>query len=373
MRNPYGNKTNIPFTDVSVKITHKFLRKISRVIKNGDFILGKEVSEFEQQFAQYIGIKYCIGVASGTDAILIALRSLGVSQRDEVIVPAFTFIASATPILMLGARPVFVDIRSDLPVIDENSIEKAINKRTKAILIVHLYGYPCDLNKIITISKKYNLPLIEDASQAHGSMYLDKKVGSFADIGVFSFYPTKNLGAFGDAGAIVTSRKKLYDTIRLLRDHGQISKYRYQTLGYNSRLDSLQAAVLSLKLANLNRQIQKKNKLANIYISELAGLPIKVLQHNKNTALRPALHIFAIKTNERNQLLHFLKQKGISCMIHYPATLPDEQIFQYKSEKDAFINAREYASSTLSLPFFVGMTEEQVRYVAQSIHEYFSK
>ncbi len=367
MQNNFGIKIKVPFTDLSVKDQKIFLKKINTVLKRGNFVLGKEVDMFEREFAAYLEVKYCVGVASGTDAILLALRALDISQDDEVIVPAFTFVASATPILMLGARAVFVDIKPNLPIIDENKVEKAITKKTKAIIAVHLYGYPCNLQELQSIAKKHRIALVEDASQAHGSLYKNKKIGSFGDIATFSFYPTKNLGAFGDAGAIVTSDKLFYEKLLLLRNHGQATKYAYKILGYNSRLDSLQAGVLRLKLKSLDTENRKKKILVNKYVSKLSNLPTKICFIDNRVEAQPAFHLFVIRTKERDRLKEFLQKRGIVCAIHYPTALPDESIFNYKKNNKYYLNARRFASSVLSLPLFPGMSERQLQFVTDSI------
>jgi dTDP-4-amino-4,6-dideoxygalactose transaminase len=365
-------KIKVPFTDLAIKNPQTYIHSFSSLLNRGDFILSKEVEEFEKEFAKYLGVTYCVGVASGTDAIMLSLRALGIGANDEVIVPAFTFVASATPLLMIGARPIFVDISPDLPLIDVDKIEAAITKKTKAIIAVQLYGFVCNMDKLKAISKKYNIALIEDVSQATGSEYKSKKAGSFGDIGTFSFYPTKNLGAFGDAGAVVTSNRKIYNTLLLLRNHGQAKKYEYQLLGYNSRLDSLQAAMLRLKLKQLDKENKKREMKVEKYIKKLSELPIKLFYQDKKQVMSPAYHLFVIRYFQRDRLYSFLEKKGISCGIHYPKALVDEKIFTDHVDPSDFPNAREYASSVLSLPLFPGMSDKQLNYISDSVLEFFS-
>lgn len=370
MTKNFAESIKVPFSDLSVKNPSLFLSKISEVLKRGDFILGQEVEKFEKEFASYIGVKYCVGVASGTDAILLALRALNISRGDEVIVPAFTFISTATPILMLGARPVFVDVKQSIPVIDENKIVQAVTRKTRAIIIVHLYGYPCNLEKIKSISRKCKVNLIEDCSQAHGTTYKNKKVGSLGDLSTFSFYPTKNLGAFGDGGAVVTPNKKMNNLLHMLQNHGQSKKHGHKLLGYNSRLDTLQAAVLRIKLKQINGDNRKKDLLIKKYNEGLSKLPIKFFDVD-DLSIKPSQSLFVIRTKNRDKLYNFLKRKGISCGIHYPKALTDEEIFKNFVDSKGFPNARHHASSVLSLPFFSNMREDQLGYVIGMVRKYF--
>lgn len=368
MKKDLHNASNIPLADVSVKNKEIYLKAISRVIKNGDFILGEEVNNFEHNFALFMGTKYCYGVASGTDALLIALRALGIQKGDEVIAPAFSFIATATPIVMLGAKPVFVDVREDVPLIDENKIETVITKKTKAIIVVHLYGFVCEMEKILKIAKKYNLAIIEDCAQAHGSSYKGKLVGSIGDIGTFSFYPTKNIGAFGDGGAITTNNSVLAKKIELLRDHGQDKKYSYICLGYNSRLDTIQAAILNIKLKNFNKVINRKEFIANYYISKLKGLPIKLLSDKLDQNV--VLHQFVIYSENRDELQKYLFKKSIKTIAHYPKSLPEENIFG--KNNCSCPHAKRFANSVLSIPFFEMMTIGELNFVVNSIKQFYS-
>jgi dTDP-4-amino-4,6-dideoxygalactose transaminase len=372
MINRFEKKMSIPFADVSLHNPQKYLQKITKILKTGNYILGDEVQSFEKEFATYIGARYSLGVASGTDAILLALRACDIQEGDEVIVPAFSFIASATPIAMVGAKPVFVDVREDFPVIDEKKIEQAITSKTRAIIIVHLYGYACAVDIIKEIAKKHNMYVIEDVAQAHGTIYKNRKVGSFGDIAAFSFYPTKNLGAFGDAGAVVTSNKKLFTKLQLLRDHGQKKKYKHELLGYNSRLDTIQAAVLRIKLKELDRQKRKKTNLAKKYLKLLQNLPLNTFRFPQDHDIKVALYLFVVRVTKRNELLHYLRKRGVAALIHFPTMLPDEKVFR-TVKNNSYPNAKSYASSVLSLPFFAEMNTEQQEYVAKLVSDFFSE
>lgn len=362
----------VDLTRQSKKINTAIINNIKNIINSGDFILGKELKKFEKDFAKFITAKYCIGVASGTDAILMSLEALGVGPEDEIIVPAMTFIASVSPILKLGAKPVFVDILPNGSCINPALIEMRITKKTKAIIPVHLYGFPCEMDKIMNIAKKHKLFVIEDACQAHGSLYKGKKIGSFGNAATFSFYPAKNLGAYGDGGAIITSDKNLYDKILMLRNHGQKQKYKHQILGHNSRLDTLQAAVLRIKLKNLDKWNKKRRTLVNTYENLLKKLPITLLTERDDVETN--YHLFVIKTKARNALYAYLKKKNISCGIHYPIPLhlqPSLKILGYK--KGDFPNAEELAKSCLSLPIFPELTIHEVKFISNQVRNFFEQ
>lgn len=361
----------VDLTKQSGKINSAIEKKIAKIINSADFILGVEVSKFEKDFAKFIGTKYCVGVASGTDAILIALETLGIKEGDEVIVSPMTFIASVTPILALGAKPILVDILPNGSCIDPSLIEKHITPKTKAIVAVHLYGYPCDMDKILNIAKKHNLFVVEDACQAHGSLYKGRKLGSFGDIGVFSFYPGKNLGAYGDAGAIVTSNKNYFDKIMMLRDHGQKQKYVHQIIGHNSRLDTIQAAVLRVKLKHLDVWNNKRRNIVKVYKDLLKKLPVTTFSEDDN--VKTNYHLFVIKTKSRDTLCKYLKNKNISCGIHYPIPLhlqPSLKSLGYK--KNDFPNSEKLAENCLSLPIYPQLTFKEVKYISNQIKRFFS-
>ena len=365
---------NIPLVDLTIKNKTErgnILKKIQQVITKSNFILGEEILSFEKEFAAYIGTKYCVGVASGTDALFLSLKALGIGEGDEVIVPAMTFMATASAVSHAGAKPVFVDISPSQPTIDASKIEKKITKRTKAIIPVHLYGYPSSMDKLEIIAKKYKLALIEDACQSHGSTFYGKKTGSIGDISAFSFYPSKNLGAFGDAGAITTSNKKLYETILSLRNHGQYGKNTHNLLGYNSRMDTIQAAVLSIKLQSLDKANKKRNKHAALYTKLLQDLPITLPTETENYTSN--YHIYAIQTAKRNELMNYLNDKGISCGIHYSLPLHLQPAFTFlEYKKGDFPYAEALAEKTLSLPMYPELTQKQIKYIVKMIHTFFN-
>ena len=367
----------IPLVDLkrlSPEVKRSIGSRINKVIGDSDFILGKEVVLFEKEFANYVGTKYCIGVNSGTDAIKLGLKALGISNGDEVIVPATTFFASASPVIMVGANPVFVDIDPDTALINPNKIEQAITKKTKAIMIVHLYGNSNNLEDIIKIAKKHKLYIVEDACQAHGSKYRNKTLGSFGDFAAFSFYPGKNLGAYGDAGAITTSNANLAEILFLLRNHGAVAgeKYIHKIFGFNSRMDSIQAAVLRIKLNRLNRDNKIRSSKATLYKKLLSDLNIKIIL--PAPSITPNYHLFVIKTSYRNELLAYLRTKKIFCGIHYPTPLHLEKAlnkFDYK-EGD-FPYAEKHARECLSLPIFPEITNSEIKFICSQIKNFFKE
>ncbi len=364
----------IPLVDLAAqnkKFEKQFLAKLKKVIKNGDFVLGDEVSLFEEEFAQYVGTKYCIGVASGTDAILLSLLALEIGKGNEVIVPAFTFSATVSPILQVGAKPVLVDSYEDNPNMDLDQLEKAITGKTKAIVIVHMYGMPSDMKKIKETATKYNLKIIEDACQAHGSEVDGKKAGSFGDTAAFSFYPSKNLGAFGDAGAVVTNDQKLAEKINVLRNHGQERKYLHKIVGINSRLDTIQAIILRLKLKRLDEMNQQRRKAAEEYKKQLKALPIEIV--SRDDIGKTNYHLFVIKTDKRDELLNFLKSKGIQCGIHYPYPIHLNPAFMsLRTSGETYTNVEKFSGECLSLPMYPELNAEQISQISGEIKRFFS-
>lgn len=345
-------------------------RAISHVLENGSYVLGDKVEQFEKDFAAYNRVKYCISVANGYEALYIALLALGIKKGDEVITASHSFIASALPITMLGAKPIFVDI-DDHYHLDPGKIEAVITSRTKAIIPVHLYGQVANMEKIMKVARKHSLKVIEDACQAHGASYQGKKAGSFGEIAAFSFYPTKNLGAFGDGGAIITNSISLYKKCLMLRNYGQRVKYKHVTFGINSRLDELQAAVLIEKLKVLDAFVAKRNEVAGYYNRYLAGI-----QEIKCPAVREkskhAFHLYVIKAEKRNLLRDYLKSCGIQTLVHYPTPIHKQII--YKEFNHIKLPGTEKATkSILSLPMHPFMKKVEVEYVCRAIKKFYEK
>lgn len=364
----------VPFVDLKRQyksIKNEIDRAIKKVIDSSSFILGKEVKNFEEKFANYCNTKHCIGVSSGTDALYLALKALDVGYGDEVITVSNTFIATALAISKCGTKPVIVDCSYDYN-IDVTKIESVITEKTKAIIPVHLYGQPADMSPILEIAKKYNIKVVEDASQAHGALYNGKKVGGIADVACFSFYPAKNLGAYGDAGAITTNDKKIYEKIRLLRDYGQKRKYIHNIKGYNCRLDELQASILKIKLKYIDKWNKQRRENASYYNQLLSNIEGIITPKERNNA-KHVYHLYVIRTKFRDELLKFLKSKSISTGIHYPIPIHLQLAYSdlgYK--KGSFNLAEKYANMILSLPMFPELSQEEIEHIANEIKKFYS-
>ena len=340
---------------------------IGQVLKSGWFVLGKELDKFEENLAKYLGVKYVVGVNSGTDAIFLALKALGVGLGDEIITVANTATPTVSAVRMTGAKVVFVDIDVRNFNINPDLIEKKITPKTKAILPVHLYGYPADMGKIIKIAKNHKLKVIEDAAQAMGAIYKNRLVGTIGDMGCFSFYPTKNLGAFGDAGAVVTDNIKLAETIIQLRNYGEVSKYNNISEGVNSRLDEMQAAILNWGLKKLKLWNKKREILARIYLNELKSLPI-ILPPDSDKDHSAAWHLFVIRSKERDELRNHLKDSGIETAIHYPKPIFEQTAYEFLgySGNDLPVTKKTMLE-ILSLPLYPELSEKQTIKICRAI------
>lgn len=362
----------IPFVSFR-PMEHEFNQELreafERVYTRSWYIGGVEDEEFEKSFAEYCNTKYCVGVGNGLDALMLALKALGIQNGDEVIVPSNTYIATALAVTYVGATPIFVepDIRTFN--INPDYIEAAITEKTKAIMPVHLYGQACEMDRIMEIAKKNNLYVIEDCAQAHGATYKGKKVGSFGDVAGFSFYPGKNLGALGDAGAVVTNNKKLASMVRALGNYGSDYKYHHIYQGNNSRLDELQAAFLSAKLSYLEKINTERRSIADRYLKEIKN-PEIILPYVPEDMI-PVWHIFGIRCKKRTQLEEFLNMKGIGTNKHYPIPIHLQECYKnLELKKGDFPIAEEISSTELSIPIFYGMKEEEIQYVINSINEF---
>ena len=360
----------IPFIDLRSQyqeIKTASERSLDCLMRRGDFILGKNLSEFEAHFALYLGVKYSLGVNSGTDALFLGLLSLGIGKGDEVIVPAFTYIASAFAVTYTGAKPVFVDINESTYNIDPEKIEKAITKKTRAIMPVHLYGQSADMDAIMKISKKHRLKIVEDAAQAHGTLYREKKAGGLGDMGAFSFYPTKNLGALGDAGMIVTNDAALYGKLIKLRDYGRKTRYEHASIGYNSRLDSVQALFLSQKLKRLDAWNDKRIRASWLYRKLLGNIKGITLPFEAGYG-KHIYHIFAIGVKNRDTVLEGLKKAGISAAVHYPVPLHLQEVYKnLRYKKGDFPVAEKICNQVLCLPIYPHIKKEQIEYVCKKL------
>jgi len=360
----------VPFVDLKAQyfaIKAEIDQAIQNVILDSEFIGGKYVESFEKNFANYIGAQFCIGVGNGTDALFIALKELGVKKGDEVITAANSFIATSEAITMTGAKVVFVDCDEKTYNIDVRKIENAITEKTKAIIPVHLYGQPASMDKIFEIAKRYGLFVIEDAAQAHGAKYQSNNIGTTSDCACFSFYPGKNLGAYGDAGAIVTNNDELALRMRMFANHGRSEKYNHKFEGTNSRLDSLQAAVLDVKLKYLHTWNEKRRAIAKIYDSALKDI---VIVPKVQKGVIHVYHLYVIRIKKRERVRQLLAEKGIQTGIHYPVPLPFLEAYRYlKHRPEDFPVSYSLKDELLSLPIHGNMTDEEANYVTTCLRE----
>ena len=363
---------NVPFVSfrpMEEELEGDIQEAISRVLDNSWYIKGKEDEKFEREFAEYCGAKYCVGVGNGLDALAIALKALGIKQGDEVIVPANSFIATALAVTSVGAKPVFVEPNINTFNIDNSKIEEKISAKTVAIIPVHLYGQSCDMDSILQIALDNKLKVIEDCAQAHGAKYKGKRVGSFGVASGFSFYPGKNLGAMGDAGAIVTNDELLEKRIRAIGNYGSDYKYHHIFLGTNSRLDEIQAAILSVKLQQLDRMNKERRRIALRYINEIYN-PNVILPFVPDYS-EPVWHIFGIRCSRRDELNKYLKEKGIETNKHYPIPIHLQECYSELGYKKGDFPVAEAISETeLSLPMYYGMKDDQIEYVINAINEF---
>ena len=355
----------IPFASFDVmhkEIESEILEKFKEVYKKNWYIKGTEVFEFEKEFAKYCGRSYCVGTGNGLDAIYLSLRALGIGAGDEVLVPSNTYIATALAVTYTGAKPILVEPDLNTYNMSLNGLEEAINEKTKAIIPVHLYGQAAEMDVVLKVAEKYGLCVVEDCAQAHGATYKGKKVGTFGNIGCFSFYPGKNLGALGDAGAVVTNDKNLVEKVRMLGNYGSIEKYKHKYLGNNSRLDELQAAFLRIKLKNIARR-----RVAQRYLKEICNpqIILPIVGENRTHVW----HIFAIRCEQRDRFKEYLKQEGIMTVCHYPIPIYQQEAYQN-------IITGEYPISQLiskqeiSLPMYYGMTDEEINYVIKKVNDF---
>jgi dTDP-4-amino-4,6-dideoxygalactose transaminase len=339
-----------------------------RVLRSGWYVLGNEVSEFEKEFAAYTGRKYCVGLNSGLDALIMSVRALGIGKGDEVIVQANTYIATVLGITENGATPVFVE-PDEYFNIDASKIEEAITDKTKAIMVVHLYGQASNMAPIVEIAKKHNLYIIEDCAQSHGATFNGQMTGTFGISGCFSFYPTKNLGAFGDAGAIVTDDKEFADKIRMMRNYGSKVKYHNDIEGLNSRLDEMQAALLRVKLTHLKELNDERNKIANMYNKGIINSKIELPKVRQGAD--SIYHQYVIKCKDRDGLQKYLLDNDIQTQIHYPIPPHLAKCYDYLDHKTGDYPITEsYANEVLSLPIYTGMTDEEVKYVIEVLNKF---
>lgn len=362
----------IPFVSFRLmerELDQELRAAFERVYEASWYIEGKEDEKFEKAFAEFVGTDYCVGVGNGLDALMLALKALGIGEGDEVIVPSNTYIATALAVTYVGATPVFVEPKLSTFNIDPEKIEAAITEKTKAIMPVHLYGQACDMNPIMRIAGKHRLKIVEDCAQAHGATYKGQKVGTFGDAAGFSFYPGKNLGALGDAGAVVTDDEELAKKIRALGNYGSDYKYHHIYKGNNSRLDELQAAFLSAKLPILDKMNAERRRIAGRYLSEIKN--DRVVLPTVEADMIPVWHIFGVRCQERKKLEAWLNEKGIGTNKHYPIPIHLQECYKDLGLNEGeFPIAEEISKTELSLPMYYGMTDDEISYVVDVVNEF---
>jgi len=362
----------IPFADfgpMHSEIRTKMIRKFEEIYDRGWFIGGESCTAFEKHFAEFCSVPYCVGCGNGLDALRMILMGMGVEAGDEVIVPAQTYIATALAVTYAGAKPVYVDIEPQYYALDPEKLEATITPRTRAIIMVHLYGQVGRLDEVKAIAQKYGLALIEDAAQAHGAEYHGQRAGGLGDAAGFSFYPGKNLGALGDAGGVCTASAELADHVRALSNYGSHKKYVHEYKGFNSRLDELQAGLLDIKLTCLERWLRERERIAGRYLAEIKNPKVKLPMVNPDG--RHAWHLFAVLAEDRAAMEVHLDRHGISHQIHYPFAMHQHQAYRDLGYRQGdFPVAEMSAAREVSLPIYYGMTEEQIDYVISAINKF---
>jgi dTDP-4-amino-4,6-dideoxygalactose transaminase len=342
--------------------------KALEVLRKGWYILGEETEKFEKEYAKYVGTRYSLGIDNGLNALVLAFRALNIGQGDEVIVQGNTFIATVMGITINDATPIFVE-PDEFYNINIEKIEEKITERTRAICVVHLYGQATKMDKVLELCKKYNLKLVEDCAQAHGAEFNGQKVGSFGDVGCFSFYPGKNLGCFGDGGAITTNNEEIYRKIKMLRSYGSEKKYHHIEVGYNARLDELQAGLLRIKLSHLSELTKEREEIVKRYLTEIKNPLIQLPKLRKNCT--HVWHLFVIKVEDRDKFQKYLEENKIGTVIHYPIPPHLSEAYKYLGYKAGdYPITEDYANTVVSLPLYNGMTKEEIEYVIKKINEY---
>jgi len=357
---------NIPL--VKVYVDDDMKKSVLEVLDSGWYILHEKVHEFERKFAEFCGVKNAVCASSGTAAIFLSLLALGIKHEDEVIVPSFSFISTATPIIEVGATPVFVDIEAKTYTADPEKIRKAMTKRTKAIMPVHLYGHPANMEEILEIAEENDIFIIEDACQAHGAEFKGRKVGGIGHVACFSFYPSKNMTVCGDGGAVVTNNEEIAETVRKLRDHGRRDKYVFELKGYNLRFNEIQAAIGIKQLEKLPEWNEARRNIARMYNQALER---SVTTPVEEPWAKHVYHLYVIRTKERDELREFLSRQGISTLVHYPVPIHKQPaITSVLGAQPALKNTEKFAKEVLSIPMYPGLTKREVKYVSDKITEF---
>jgi len=362
----------IPLVDLSLEkaVERSLVQAFRSVVKSKSYILGNKVESFEKKFAKFTKSKYAVSVGSGTDALRLSLRASGLGKGDKVLVPTLTSSFTVIAIVEEGAVPVFCDVDEKTFNVDPRDAETRIDKKTRAIIPVHLFGNPCSMDKIVRLAKKYDLSVIEDCSQAHGAKFKNRFVGTLGNTGVFSFYPTKNLGALGDGGIVITNDKKLAKSVRLLRNGGQTKRFWHEYKGINSRLDELQAAILEVKLKYLNRDNEKRQNLAKKYLRSFKGLPLKFQEQNANA--ESVYHLFVVQTKKRDSLRKFLGKSGVMTDIYYPYPIHKQQAFKQFASTSLPVSEK-LAQVLLAIPIGPNLKAKDQTYIIRKVKQFFGQ
>jgi len=365
--------TPVPYLDLPAQmraIRSEVDAAIARTLENCSFCLGPDVARFEEEFAKYVGAKHCVAFNSGTSALHVAMLLLNVGAGDEVITTPFTFVATSWAISYVGAKPVYVDIDEATFNLDPKLVEKSITPRTKVVMPVHLYGHPADLDPLLGVCRKHKLPLVEDAAQAHGATYRGKIVGTFGEMSCFSFYPGKNLGAYGEGGGLATNNADYAARAKALRDHGSTKRYYHDEIGYNYRMEGIQGAVLAVKMKYIEKWTRERRRVAHRYNELLADTPLQLPKEADNA--ESAWHLYVVRHPRREELKKHLEANGVGCGLHYPVPLHLQKCYAHLGYKEGdFPVAEKAARECLSLPIYPEMTEEQIQRVAEVLQEFF--
>jgi dTDP-4-amino-4,6-dideoxygalactose transaminase len=368
---PAPPRVRVPMADLRAQLApihDEVLAAMAQVVESTAYVLGPAVAQFEEDFARYVGVSHCVGVNSGTSALHLALICAGVKPRDEVITVPMTFIATSWAISYIGARPVYVDVDPQTCTMDVEQVERAITSKTRAILPVHLYGQPADMTPLLEIGRRRGIPVIEDAAQAHGAMYRGQRAGSMGLCGCFSFYPGKNLGAYGEGGAVVTNDNAIAARLRTLRDHAQAQRYHHNEIGFNYRMDGVQGAVLGVKLRHLEQWTRARCRLADRYSQQLAGLPLQL--PTRGQLRRHVWHLYVVRHGERDRIREQLEASGIQTGLHYPLPLHLQEAYGHLGYHEGdFPVAERIARECLTLPLYAEMTDEQQDMVIDALKE----
>jgi perosamine synthetase len=367
---------NVPQIPLANPTFDKEMEKAAlNALRNERFVLGEDVYKFEEEFARYCRVKYAVSTSSGTDALHLSIIALGVGEQDRVVTTSFSFVATANVILHVGATPIFADINANTYNVDPDQIRRKITKHTKAIIPVHLYGYPSDMERIMEIAEDHEVRVLEDACQAHGAEYRGSKTGAIGDVGCFSFYPSKNMTVCGDGGMVTTNNEEVAEVIGKLRDCGRKAKYVHDVVGYTTRLNTVNAAIGRIQLKKLDGWNEKRRRNAALYDELLSDLDEVVLPPAGNSYVKPVHHLYVIRVKKRDELKKWLEDNGIQCGIHYPLPIHLQPIYRqlFKFKGGEYPQSERVSNTCLSIPMYPNLTTDEIRYISEKIHEFYDK